>query len=199
LPDSGVQKPSDVELMSAIARQDRSALAELWKRHGGLVFSLALKVVQNRQTAEDLLIDVFFELWQRAERYDPARGSPVTYIATLARSRSIDRRRSMGNRVTTSLDLAGPATFIASDNIKSSPHQHAAQEEEAVKVRKAVESLQVEQRQAIELAYYRGMSHSEIAAALQKPLGTVKTHIRQGCIRLRQLLRSSHLSDDTPG
>ncbi len=185
--------------MSAIARQDRSALSELWTRHGGLVFSLALKVVQNRQTAEDLLIDVFFELWQRAERYDPARGSPVTYIATLARSRAIDRRRGMGNKLTQSLDVTGPAADLTSDNSKTSPYVHVAQDEEAMRVRRAVESLQVEQRQAIELAYYRGMSHSEIAASLQKPLGTVKTHIRQGCIRLRQLLRNSHLSDDKAG
>lgn len=189
---------SDYGLMRRIAAGDRTAVDLLYRRYSGVVFSVCLRVVGDRGTAEDLLIDVFFELWRKADRYDPERGTPLTYITTLARSRAIDRKRtksgrmqSMGDDAAFEAALAGAAEDGGVGGVGGTPNPHevASISERAARVREALSRLDAEHRRTLELSYFEGLSHTEIAEKLHKPLGTVKTHIRMAVIRLRETLR----------
>lgn len=182
----------DFALMERIARGDRAALDLLYKRYSPIVFSVCYRVTNDRGTAEDLLIDVFFELWRKADRYDASRGAPITYITTLARSRAIDRRRTRAGRAAvTGSDIA--LEFASTDSLGAdeapSPLEASELSERATKVREALATLEPEHRKTLELSYFEGLSHSQIAEKLGRPLGTVKTHIRMGVIRMRELLR----------
>ena len=137
--------------------------------------------------ADDVLVDVFYEVWAKGGRFDAGRGSPLTYLVTLARSRSIDRRRSLGARP--SLKSDGSAELAGRAATGAGPFQHTETAELAVRVRAALAGLDVDQRAAVECAFYEGLTHTEVARKLGKPLGTVKTAIRQGLIRLRDVLR----------
>jgi RNA polymerase sigma-70 factor (ECF subfamily) len=176
--------------MTSIAAHDPAALTALYDRHSRLVFTLAMRVIGNRAEAEDLLTEVFWELWSKSSRYDPARGSPLTYMLTLTRSRAIDRRRSNQRR------KAGQAALEqASDNgngpptANVSPLGDAIAKELAQKVRLAMTRLEPSQRQAVEMSFFDGLSHTEISQQLGKPLGTIKTYVRQGLIHLREFVR----------
>jgi RNA polymerase sigma-70 factor (ECF subfamily) len=185
----GAQASDDVALMQRIAAGEQAALRTLYDRHSGVVFAICLRVLRDRNEAEQTLIDVFAEIWEQSGRFDSSRGTPVSYIALLARSRAIDRVRARKKDATTSLDVVGP-TVAESDNL-ADPLNRAVADERKTIVAQALSSLDANQRQVVELAFYDGLSHSEIAAKLNKPLGTVKTHIRQGLIRMRDLLRTS--------
>jgi RNA polymerase sigma-70 factor (ECF subfamily) len=183
----------DFLLMSAIAAGDRQAMTTLFDRYSGMVCALCIKMLGDRHEAEDLLVDVFDEIWRRADRYDPLRSSPMTYIVTLARSRAIDRLRMRKRRVEYSLDAPAGGNDhkprqepTAADN----PAADAAQAEQAAKIREALNTLDTTQRTALELSYYSGLSHGEIAEKLGKPLGTIKGYIRLGLIHLRDKLRT---------
>ena len=180
----------DYELMQRIARGDAAALAALYDRHAALVQAMCLRIVRDRGEAEDLLIDVFWEIWQRGQRYDANRGAPVTYLLTIARSRSLDRLRSSEHRAAALNDQTAPAAKEDERGGGADPAAGLLESENRDRVRKALASLEAVQREAIELSFYDGLSHSQIAAKLDKPLGTVKTHIRQGLIRLRDSLRN---------
>jgi RNA polymerase sigma-70 factor (ECF subfamily) len=136
-----------------------------------------------------VLEDVFFEVWNKADRYDESRGAPLTYLLTLARSRSIDRRRSSARRPATAGDEIGQSD--KPDRDSPTPLSDAATEEMRQRVRSAMGNLSEDQRKAVELSFFDDLSHSQIASAMGKPLGTVKTYIRQGLIRLRDALRIS--------
>jgi RNA polymerase sigma-70 factor (ECF subfamily) len=181
------EAPDDLTLMRAIADGDRTAFSQLYDRHGPLVFAICRRILKDFGSAEDILIEVFLEVWSRAERFDASRGSAVTYLVTLARSRAIDRQRSESSRPkATSSD-----PDRAAQSSQSSDPLHSADSVEQGKiVRAALTALDPDQRQALECAFYEGLSHSEIAEKLHKPLGTVKTYIRQGLIRLRDSLRT---------
>jgi RNA polymerase sigma-70 factor (ECF subfamily) len=176
--------PNDCALMDAIAAGEAGALTTLYDRHSGLIFTLCLRVLRNRSEAEDLLIDVFAEIWERRGRYDPSRGSPRTYLVTLARSRAIDRKRR----------LPRPTIEVRPDDAVDlrSPSDKTINDERCAFMAKAIGQLDSSQRQAIELAFYDGLSHTEIASKLKKPLGTVKTYVRQGLIRLREIVRNTY-------
>jgi len=179
----------DYALMEAIVGGDRAALTELYDRHSGLVFTLCLRILNERADAEDLLTDVFWELWSRADRYDPGRGSPLTYLLMMTRSRAIDRRRTGNRHRTIQIDRNPAATEQGAASTDASPLHGAISKELCEKVRTAVARLDPAQRQAVELSFFDDLSHNEIAQRLGKPLGTVKTHIRQGLIRLREFVR----------
>lgn len=184
--------PDDYVLMERVAAGDRGAFDTLYARYAPLVYSLAMRICGDRGQAEDLLIDVFFELWQRAERFDPQRGAPLTYITTLTRSRAIDRQRGKSGRWTSLTRESDPSDGVdldGTDDAALSPIERAALAEEASAVRSAMSKLEPEHRQLLELSYFEGLSHTQIAQRVGKPLGTVKTHIRMGIIRLRELLR----------
>jgi RNA polymerase sigma-70 factor, ECF subfamily len=180
--------PDDFELMLLIEQQDADALAQIYDRYGGLVFTLGLRMLRDRGEAEELVSDVFLEIWRRCERYDPTRGAPLAYLVTLTRSRAIDRQRSAAFRSKTNLSGADSL-----DSAKASqspdPAASAIIVENRKRVRAAMEQLEPLYRQAVELAFFDGLSHTQIAQRLDKPLGTVKTYIRQGLIRLRDCLR----------
>ncbi|HZN54816.1 MAG TPA: sigma-70 family RNA polymerase sigma factor [Candidatus Polarisedimenticolaceae bacterium] len=173
----------DFALMDAIAGRDQGALAALYDRHSGVVLGACLRILRDRGEAEEVTGDVFIEVWDRASRYDPARGHPVAYLLNLARSRAIDRLRSQGRR--TRLFVEPEPRERASDD---DPLVDSMTAQMRAHLDRALAALAPGQKRALELAYFDGMSHSEIASALGEPLGTVKTRIRQGLLRMRETL-----------
>lgn len=171
--------------MRRIAERDPAALRALYDRHAGLVFAIAMKIVHQRDDAADITEDVFFELWDKASRYDASRSAPGTYIVMLARSRSIDRARRRPREATVPLDKSPEPSFAGVDT----PSGQAVLHEQQSLVRQAMSKLDPLQREVLSEAYFGGLSHTEIAEKLNKPLGTIKTYIRQGLIRLREQLR----------
>lgn len=202
-PLSKFRELDDLALMASVADGHKDALTVLFDRHAGLVMSLCLRICRDHHIAEEVLIDVFHEAWRRADRYDPTRANPRTYLTTLARSRAIDRLRSTKSDLpktgaTQSLDGLLPSLSLPASADPSAASEAA---ELADSVKSLLASLDDNQRQAIELAYYSGLSHSEIADKLGKPLGTIKTHVRQGLIQLRDALRrrpQPHLESPRP-
>ena len=181
------QRGDDLALMQAVAARDPNALRALYDRYAGLVFSLALRILRDRAEAEELLTDVFWELWSKAQRFDASRGTAITYLTTLTRSRAIDRVRSRATKLKLAPIESEDAPAAAT---RSTPAGDSLLAERRALIKRAIDQLDPSQRQAIECAYYDGLSHSEIADKLNKPLGTVKTYIRQGLIRLRESLRT---------
>ena len=171
--------------LARIAAGDQPALAELYDASSAKVFGLAMKILADRTAAEEVTMDVYTQVWRRASTYDLEQGTPGSWLMTLARTRAIDRFRSQclerGRQVP--LDQAAELLGLA-----ETPEQYSAGLERQRLVQDAMANLSAEQRQAIALAYYWGMSHSEIADRLKVPLGTVKTRMRLGMIRLRTVL-----------
>ena len=182
---SNEERLADQAALARMARGDQSALAELYDRHARLVFSLALRILQNRADAEDIVQEVFMQVWAQASRYDTARGAVAAWMLTMTRSRAIDKLRSRSVR---------PETASEARVVEDMPDEAARQDlqllsAEQVEILKgALNELPVTQRVALELAYYEGLTHVEIAERLSEPLGTVKTRIRQAVIRLREVL-----------
>jgi RNA polymerase sigma-70 factor, ECF subfamily len=174
-----------VSLVERVAAGDQSALATLYDATNRFIYSLILRVLGDMGTAEEVLIDVYTQLWRQAASYDANRGAPLAWMATIARSRAIDRLRSSWQEQhrKESLDVLGDAPANA-----ASPEESAAASERQSLVREALNLLTPEQRRVIELAYYSGLSHSEIAEKLNQPLGTVKTRTRLGMMKLREAL-----------
>lgn len=164
----------DAELVAAIARGDRSALASLYDRHAGLLLGLAMRIVRDRREAEDLLHDVFLEAWRSAKDFDPKRGRVRTWLAIRMRSRALDLQKSA--RVSRNAGDAG-LDVLVDDRERASP-DHA-------RVRAALGALGADQRRVLELAYFEGLSCTEIAARISIPVGTVKSRIAAGLDRLR--------------
>jgi len=171
--------------LARVARGDHDALAELYDRHARPVYSLALRILQDRADAEDVVQEAFAQAWAQAARYDVQRGVVAAWLLTLARSRAIDRLRSRRARP----DRAGGETPVADvADAAATPDLQLLSAEQVGRVRAALRDLPALQRVTLELAYYEGLSHAEIAEQLEQPLGTVKTRIRQGMIRLREAL-----------
>jgi len=175
----------DIALMRAIAEGDRVAFKTFYDRHSSLVHSLALRMLKSPQDAEQLLTDVFFEIWTARGRYDELRSNPLTYLMRLARSRAIDRLRRKGPVTGSSLD---PATGIDVP-IDDAPANPAIAKEDRHRVSAALSAIDPDHRRVIECAYYEGLSHTQISQRLNMPLGTVKSSTRLGLARLRELLK----------
>jgi RNA polymerase sigma-70 factor, ECF subfamily len=174
-----------IELIRRVAEGDQSALGTLYDTTNRLVFGLILRVVGDTSIAEEVLLDVYTQVWRTAVNYDNQRGTPLAWLTTIARSRAIDRLRSgwQDQQRKEPLDSLGDAP--TSD---ATPEEMTVASERQRFVRAALDSLSPEQREVIELAYYSGLSHSEIAAKLNQPLGTVKTRTRLGMMKLREAL-----------
>jgi RNA polymerase sigma-70 factor (ECF subfamily) len=166
--------PQDAVLRRLVSG-DHAALGEFYDRYAGLVNGVAFRILRDAAEAEEVVQEVFVQIWRQAVRYDPARGSVEAWIATIARSRALDRMRRRVSR----REEPGESAPGASDVPRTV---------EALAVRKALESLSADQRKALELAYYEGLTQAEIAERLGEPLGTVKTRIRTAMIRLRDVL-----------
>ena len=168
--------------MQAIARKDELALASLYDRYRAILFGLIMRILNSREEAEDVLQEVFLQVWRRARDFDERRGRPFTWLVTLARSRAIDRLRQLGSRERLASAVVGLARAV------SDPAEDAFRSEQRARVVGALAQLSEEQRHTLMLAYFEGLTQSEIAARLSSPLGTVKTRMRSGMIKLRGLL-----------
>ena len=182
---------SDAEeaaLIQGVAGGDERAFASLYDRYGPILFGLLLRILHSRAEAEDVLQEVFLQVWQQARSFDAARGRAFTWLVTLARSRAIDRLRALDSRERAARRSAEDAPPQGEG--EEAADDAALREERAGVVREALAELPEEQRQVLLLAYLEGMSQSEIAAAKGQPLGTVKTRTRAGLRRLSELLRA---------
>ena len=179
---------TDLELVERIRRGDQAALDVVYRRFASPVYSLVWKVLQNAEEAEDVALDVFWQVWRQADRYDPSRGTPPAWIFTLARSRAIDRLRARGRRENRTVSIDDPELNFDPLDENASPDEVVSFRQSRDAVRSAMTKLSAAQREAVELAFLKGLTHVEIAERLSLPLGTVKTRIRQGLIRLRKHL-----------
>jgi RNA polymerase sigma-70 factor (ECF subfamily) len=176
-----------VGLVQSIAAGDQRALHALYERTHRIVFTLVVRITSNRETAEEVTLDVFHDVWRRASRYDPAGGSVVGWIMNQARSRAIDRLRFEQRKKRVRDQGAGPLPVAAA----SDPHDAFDLKEQGRLLRSALTVLTPEERQAIETAYFSELTYDEAAARLNQSLGTVKTRIRAGLRKLRQALARS--------
>ena len=183
----------DHELVDAIARRDARALEALYERYGDLVYSVTLKVLGDVPAAEDAVQDVFLRLWRHPERFDASRGRFLTWLLTVARNRAIDELRSRGRRHRYEEGYAHDSEGVSAIDYDD-PALAALMADERLAIRRALADLPPEQRSAIELAYFGGLTQQEIATAQKQPLGTIKTRIRLGMQKLRQALAASRSS-----
>ena len=175
----------ELDLIGRVGQRDRTAFSELYDRYSQLVMNVAWRILKEQQEAEDTLQEVFLQVWNDAATFDPNRGTVSSWLVTISRSRAIDRLRSRKSRLIS--DPIPDETFNA---IKGPAAVERPEEmiENRLLVSMAITSLTSEQRVAIEMAYYEGMSQSEIAETLREPLGTIKTRIRNGLIKLKEIL-----------
>jgi RNA polymerase sigma-70 factor (ECF subfamily) len=180
------KQPTDAALMERILQQDSTALEALYDRYGRPVYSLVLRIAQQPASAEEIVQDVFLQLWRNAPRFQIERGPLEPWLFTMARNRALDflrlKREKQRRREDSDSDIA-PSAVVRSD-----PEGDIDRSRRAEKIRGLLTSLPVAQRRAIELAFFEGLTHSEIAAATGEPLGTVKSWIRGGLLRLRESL-----------
>jgi RNA polymerase sigma-70 factor, ECF subfamily len=181
---SRVPETDWVRLLDAVAAGDQLALRELYERSHRLVFTLSMRIIHNRETAEELTLDVFHDVWRRASAYDSKAGTVLGWIMNQARSRAIDRVRFERRKKRVAPVLTEPT----SQEPSNSTEERCESDEQARALRSALMGLTPDEREAIEKAFFGEMTHSEVAAELHQPLGTIKTRIRSAFAKLRQLL-----------
>lgn len=168
----------DQDLMEAIAQGDEAALGQLYDRYSGLVYSVALRVLRDTGAADEILQDVFFQLWRKASQFDASRGAMGSWLVVMARNRSISRLRRKSSVEETNVEEIAVAQPYRMENSLMAREMLA-------KVRGAMDGLPPAQRDAVELAYFEGLTHSEIAERTSEPLGTIKTRLRSAMETLR--------------
>ncbi|MBL8170260.1 MAG: sigma-70 family RNA polymerase sigma factor [Acidobacteria bacterium] len=193
-PTSGPLRPTAakdqdallMELIRGTARGDQQAFARFYDLTNRLVFSLVLRVLGDFASAEEVTLDVFMQVWQQATHYTPERGKPLAWITMMARSRAIDRLRSARHTKKETEPLDTVSSFHAETD---TPEDASLFSEQRQKIRAALNTLTREQREVLEIAYFGGLTQTEIAERLRLPLGTVKTRMRSGLLKLRQALQ----------
>lgn len=183
--NGSIQEASDLDLMARVASLDRAAFGQIYDRYAGLLFSVALRVLRHDKDAEDVVQEVFLQIWNKAASYDSALGQPSSWFVTMVRHRAIDRLRSVRRRyeVVHEISEADPEHM---DSASWLPEVEGA--ERSIAVKSALQKLPAEQRESIEFAFFGGLTHEEIAARLAQPLGTIKARIRRGMLKLRDSL-----------
>ena len=188
-PDTAQQIDAEIELLRRVAQGDRRGFDELYDRFSGVLFSTAYRVLNNQEAAEDVLQDVFVQIWEKAPLYDPTRGKPMTWAITLTRNKAIDRLRSAQRRSRLQDELLQESQTAEQFDDRSS-FDAASTGDTNKLVHGAIQKLSKDQREAIELAFFSSLTQLEIAERLKLPLGTIKARIRRGMMRLRDLLGS---------
>jgi len=183
--------PDDAVLLQRVAAGDSDALLSLHQRYVNLVYSMALRILGDSHLAEEVTQDVFLKLWQKGERYDPRRGSFSTWLLSVTRFAAIDRLRREGRRPATALQTGEQDATLAQDRTRRATWEAW---EEGRHLRLLLEQLPREQRELIELAYFGGMTHRDLAEYLNLPLGTVKSRLRLGLQKLRELWLGEHVT-----
>lgn len=176
------------QLIERLRARDQAAMNDIYERYSNVVYAVAVRIIGQTAEAEDVVVDSFWQVWQQAGSYDVARGQLRTWIVTIARSRALDRLRALRRTPTVSSDddLISLPDARATDN----PEQNAMVAEQSALIYQALATLPREQREALALAYYCGLSQAEIAEQLGQPLGTIKTRIRLGMLKLRTQLQA---------
>ncbi|MEP6695165.1 MAG: sigma-70 family RNA polymerase sigma factor [Chloroflexota bacterium] len=174
----------DEQLIVRVARQDAKALGDLYDRHGRLVFGVLTRMLGSPESAEEVTQDAFHAVWQRASTYRAERGAVRAWVVAIARNKAIDWMRTKGKRAARELELDAGAELVGA----SQPDEEALTAIRDERVRAVVAELPGEQRAVLELAYWGGLSQSEIAAHTGVPLGTVKSRVRMAMVKLRDRL-----------
>ena len=189
MPSPAEDHRGDIVLINRVVARDATAVGELYDRHSRVLFGLILRVIRDRSEAEEILQEVFVQVWTRADSYDVQIGPPVAWLVRIARNRAIDRLRANNVRTRTVEATPLPAPVVT-------PEAYAALTERQRAVKRALDALPAEQRQLIEDAYFLGLTQSELAERFGLPLGTVKTRVRTGMTTLRRELQ--HIIEGAP-
>lgn len=187
LPNEQIK--TDISLLERISRRDSSALSELYDKHSTLLYSIIMRILKEKEETEDVLQEVFVNVWERAEMYDDQLGNPGAWLARIARNRAVDRLRSKNYRTRSKeSDIDQHHDYFTAD-ASSNPEHRAILSSQQEEILIALTSLSKDQKDLIEFAYFRGFTQSELANHFKLPLGTVKTRMRTAMSILRQKLR----------
>jgi RNA polymerase sigma-70 factor (ECF subfamily) len=186
-PSARLDQTEDIEagLLARMAQGDETALTALYDRLSSLAYGIALRIAGNPEAAQDAVQEAFLRVWRRADRFDATRGRARPWFLRVVRNLAIDQMRSRGVRGRAEMQQA---TDVSLEVPSEQPFDVASRAERASRLRAALELLPADQRRTIEIAYFEGLSHSEIAERENMPLGTVKTRIRDGVQRLRAFI-----------
>lgn len=180
-------KPHDIELARRARQGDRDAFAQVFDEQAPLVLGVLLKILHRRAVAEEVLQDVFLQAWRRLDTFDPERGTLRAWLVTMARSRALDHLKSAKARGAREERVGKHETATVEEPVGT---RELELSEDRHRIRSALASLPAEQREAIELAYFGGLTHSQLAARLDAPLGTVKSRVKLGMTKLKAALAS---------
>lgn len=175
-------------MLSRVASGDAAAFEAIYDAHSGVMYGLLLRMLRTEQDAQEVLQDAMLQIWNRAKHYDPARGSEPAWIISITRSRALDRLRSRKTRSTREDEASRDRAIVIGDTEDATGVDYAMERERMRAVRSALTELPEAQRTAVELAFFEGLTHTEIAAQLNQPLGTIKTRIQLGMRKLRERL-----------
>jgi len=185
--DPAKELQSEIELLRQVGQGDRRSFEQLYERFSGVLLSIAYRMLNSQEAAEDVLQDVFVQIWKKAPLFDPTRGRPMTWAVTLTRNKAIDLIRSAQRRSGLHDTMLREKRVLRYFDDRSS-FDAVASDEMSKLVRAAIEKLSKEQRVAIELAFVASMTQAEIAEYLDQPLGTIKARIRLGMLALREMI-----------
>jgi RNA polymerase sigma-70 factor (ECF subfamily) len=177
----------ELDLLARITKRERAAFEQLYTRYSNILYATAMKFLKEDADAQDVVQDVFIQIWDKAKLYDPAKGKPLTWALTMTRNRSIDRIRAIQRRTRLRDDFEKETVADESAGIREALSGVDASERTQI-LRDAVARLSPEQRKVIDLAFFGGLTQSEIADRLGEPLGTVKARARRGLMKLKELL-----------
>jgi RNA polymerase sigma-70 factor, ECF subfamily len=177
----------ELELLARVAKREREAFEQLYDRYANILYATAMKFLKEDADAQDVVQDVFIQIWDKAKLYDPAKGKPLTWALTMTRNRSIDRIRAIQRRTRLRDDFEKETVADESAGVREALSGVDASEKSQI-LRDAVGRLSPEQRKVIELAFFGGLTQSEVADRLGEPLGTVKARARRGLMKLKEIL-----------
>lgn len=189
-PEQEQSVEEDMQLLRRIAQKDPASFQAFYRKYGGLIFTTISNVLNDHHDAEDIMQEVLVQIWQKAHLYEPRKGKPLTWLTTMARNRAIDRIRAKQRRSRLNDDFETENKSVQPEFDAESGSDRLLEKERQTVIRRAVAKLTPDQREAIHLAYFTGMTQAEVAERLGEPLGTVKARIRRGVSRLEGLVKS---------